>query len=96
MPTKTELELEQTQQGVSDEVLVRIKGNIIVILHSDDGNPTSANIKQALRHEVFKLKNIKKDGYKSLQDERYEHVGPEVISSQKGVRLQDDEEMMFD
>ncbi|GKF17500.1 hypothetical protein Tco_0062418, partial [Tanacetum coccineum] len=26
MPTKTELELEQTQQGVSDEVLVRIKG----------------------------------------------------------------------
>ncbi|GJX95262.1 retrovirus-related pol polyprotein from transposon TNT 1-94 [Tanacetum coccineum] len=47
MPTKTELALEQTQQGVSNEVL-----NIRVILHnthSDNGNPTSANIKQALR-----------------------------------------------
>ncbi|GJS52284.1 hypothetical protein Tco_0625646 [Tanacetum coccineum] len=66
MPTKTELALEQTQQGVSNEVL-----NIRVILHSihsDDGNPTSA-IKQALRQEVFKLKNIKKDGYKIFQDE---------------------------
>ncbi|GJU88943.1 zinc finger MYM-type protein 1-like protein [Tanacetum coccineum] len=41
--TKTELTLEQTQQGVSDEVLS---------IHSDDGNPTSANIKQALR-QVF-------------------------------------------
>ncbi|GJW07312.1 hypothetical protein Tco_1569735 [Tanacetum coccineum] len=50
MPTKTELALEQTQQGVSDEVL-----NIRVILHSvhsDDGNPTSVNIKQALRKIV--------------------------------------------
>ncbi|GKC13208.1 hypothetical protein Tco_1009990, partial [Tanacetum coccineum] len=47
MQIKTELTLEQTQQGASDEVL-----NIIVIphsIHSDDGNPTSANIKQALR-----------------------------------------------
>ncbi|GJT28756.1 retrovirus-related pol polyprotein from transposon TNT 1-94 [Tanacetum coccineum] len=47
MKTKIELTLEQTQQGVSDEVL-----NIRVMLHSihsDDGNPTSANIKQALR-----------------------------------------------
>ncbi|GJW42174.1 hypothetical protein Tco_0070973 [Tanacetum coccineum] len=47
MRTKTELTFEQTQQGTSDEVL-----NIRVIphsIHSDDGNPTSANIKQALR-----------------------------------------------
>ncbi|GJS70377.1 hypothetical protein Tco_0703218 [Tanacetum coccineum] len=47
IPTKTELTLEQSQQGAKNEVL-----NIIVILHnihSDDGNPSSANIKQALR-----------------------------------------------
>ncbi|GKD35186.1 hypothetical protein Tco_1250695 [Tanacetum coccineum] len=46
MPTKTELALEQSQQSVSNEVL-----NIRVIphnIHSDDGNPSSANIKQAL------------------------------------------------
>ncbi|GJW56127.1 hypothetical protein Tco_0102858 [Tanacetum coccineum] len=46
MQTKTELTLEQTQQGVSDEVL-----NIRVMLksiHSDDGNPSRANIKQAV------------------------------------------------
>ncbi|GJT69072.1 hypothetical protein Tco_1028358 [Tanacetum coccineum] len=126
-------------------------GNIRVILHSfhsDDGNPTSANIKQALRqvfpmvaatslrrvrsiatcsystnickdiikaqvhvlkdlrysdtrclpwsHKVLKLKNFKKDGYTSFQDEeRYEHVGPKVTSSQEGKRSQDDEEIMF-
>ncbi|GJZ54398.1 hypothetical protein Tco_0609283 [Tanacetum coccineum] len=47
MPTKTELALEQTQQGVSNEVLnIRM---ILLSIHNDDGNPTSANIKQALR-----------------------------------------------
>ncbi|GJR17365.1 hypothetical protein Tco_0965892 [Tanacetum coccineum] len=49
MQTKTELTLEQTQQDVSDEVL-----NIRVIphsIHNNDGNPTNANIKQALRQE---------------------------------------------
>ncbi|GJY59921.1 hypothetical protein Tco_0459813 [Tanacetum coccineum] len=86
MPTKTKLALEQTQQGVSNEVL-----NIST--YSDDGNPTIANIKQALRQ----LKNIKKDGYKCFQDEeRYEHVGPKVTSPQEGKRLQDDGEMMND
>nr|GEX61096.1 hypothetical protein [Tanacetum cinerariifolium] len=47
MRTKTELTLKQTQQGVSDEVL-----NIRVMpkgIYSDDGNPSRANIKQALR-----------------------------------------------
>ncbi|GJR91256.1 hypothetical protein Tco_0215267 [Tanacetum coccineum] len=46
MHIRTELTLKPTQHAVSDEVL-----NIRVILHrihSDDGNPTSANIKQAL------------------------------------------------
>ncbi|GJU99965.1 hypothetical protein Tco_1329236, partial [Tanacetum coccineum] len=47
MPTKKELALEQTQQGVSDKVLnIRV---ILYSIHSDDGNPASANIKQALR-----------------------------------------------
>ncbi|GJT96464.1 hypothetical protein Tco_1091982 [Tanacetum coccineum] len=47
MRTKTELALEQTQQGASDEVL-NIRG-IPYSIYNDDGNPTSANIKQALR-----------------------------------------------
>ncbi|GKC93581.1 hypothetical protein Tco_1159023, partial [Tanacetum coccineum] len=45
--TKTELTLEQTHQGVSDEVLnIRVMPKSI---HNDDGNPSRANIKQALR-----------------------------------------------
>nr|GEW57634.1 retrovirus-related Pol polyprotein from transposon TNT 1-94 [Tanacetum cinerariifolium] len=45
MPTKIELAPEQSQQGVSNDVL-----NIRVIpkYHSEDGNPARANIKQAL------------------------------------------------
>ncbi|GKA23863.1 hypothetical protein Tco_0709896 [Tanacetum coccineum] len=56
MPTKTELALEQTQQGVSNEVL-----NIKVMLFSiynDDGNPSSANIKQALRRSDNENKQV--------------------------------------
>ncbi|GJZ76830.1 hypothetical protein Tco_0641502 [Tanacetum coccineum] len=66
-------------------------------IHSDDGNPTSANIKQALSsHNVLQLKNFEKDGYTSFQDEeRYDHVGLKVISLQEGKRSQDDEEIMF-
>ncbi|GJU27973.1 hypothetical protein Tco_1166594 [Tanacetum coccineum] len=60
MQTKTKLTLEQTQQGVSDEVL-----NMRVIphsIHSDDGNPTSANIKQALRqNELSAILRFGKD-----------------------------------
>ncbi|GJX64403.1 hypothetical protein Tco_0298746 [Tanacetum coccineum] len=53
MPTKTELALEQTQQGVSNEVLnIRV---ILLSIHNDDGNPTSANIKQALRQILAKV-----------------------------------------
>ncbi|GJV56063.1 hypothetical protein Tco_1457068 [Tanacetum coccineum] len=44
MPTKVELTLEQSQQGVSDDVLnIRV---ILFSIHSDDGNPFSVNIKQ--------------------------------------------------
>nr|GEV91198.1 histone deacetylase 14 [Tanacetum cinerariifolium] len=45
VPTEMELVLEQTQQGASHEV-----SNIQVIpkYHSEDGNPTRSNIKQAL------------------------------------------------
>ncbi|GJW89765.1 hypothetical protein Tco_0167318 [Tanacetum coccineum] len=47
MPTKTEVALKQTQQGVSDEVLnIRVK---LLSIHNDEENPTSANIKQTLR-----------------------------------------------
>ncbi|GJY15324.1 hypothetical protein Tco_0385746 [Tanacetum coccineum] len=60
MWTKIELTLEQTQQGVSDEVL-----------------------------------NFKKDEYTSFQEqEKYEHVGPKVTSSQDGKRSQDDDKIL--
>ncbi|GKC89486.1 hypothetical protein Tco_1150135 [Tanacetum coccineum] len=106
MPTKTELALEQTQQGVSDEVLIVIMEPMMQCttlpshsrIYTDDGNSTSATSnKHYGSHEVFKLKNIKKDDNKSFQDEeRFEHVGPKVTRSKEGERLQDDEEMMFD
>ncbi|GJV32349.1 hypothetical protein Tco_1392749 [Tanacetum coccineum] len=44
MPTETELALEQTQQGVSYEVLnIRV---ILFSIHDDNGNPSRVNIKQ--------------------------------------------------
>ncbi|GJW70631.1 hypothetical protein Tco_0127548 [Tanacetum coccineum] len=66
MPTEMELTLEQTQQGVSYEVSV-------------DPHGFEGNLKM-----VVKLKNSKKDVtlklFKSTNQERYEHVGPEVTS----------------
>nr|GEY90639.1 uncharacterized mitochondrial protein AtMg00810-like [Tanacetum cinerariifolium] len=52
MPTKIELAPEQSQQGVSNDVL-----NIRVIpkYHSEDGNPARANIKQALGRSLQDL-----------------------------------------
>ncbi|GJS13286.1 hypothetical protein Tco_0407758 [Tanacetum coccineum] len=45
MLTKVELTLEQSQQGVSNDVLnIRV---ILFSIHSDDGNPSRVNIKQA-------------------------------------------------
>ncbi|GJZ25398.1 hypothetical protein Tco_0569651 [Tanacetum coccineum] len=84
MPTKTELALEQSQQSVSNEVL-----NIRVIphnIHSDDGNPSSANIKQALcvQDESFQGRLFNR-----FQDEgKYEHVGLKVTRSQEGKESQ--------
>ncbi|GJU41014.1 hypothetical protein Tco_1193971 [Tanacetum coccineum] len=53
MQTKTELTLEQTQQGVSNEVLIVIMDPVMQCTtlpshSSDNGNPSRANIKQAL------------------------------------------------
>ncbi|GJU37108.1 hypothetical protein Tco_1185462 [Tanacetum coccineum] len=59
MPTKVELTLEQSQQGVSDDVL-----NIRVILFSirnDDGNPSSVNIKQNCEDLRFRARNLVKE-----------------------------------
>ncbi|GJV42043.1 hypothetical protein Tco_1420483 [Tanacetum coccineum] len=70
MPTEMELTLEQTQQGVSYEVSV---------------NPYRF---EGYLKMVVKLKKFKKDAtlklFKSTNQERYEHVGPEVTSSQDG------------
>ncbi|GJX10303.1 hypothetical protein Tco_0200162 [Tanacetum coccineum] len=70
MPTEMELTLEQTQQGVSYEVSV-------------DPHGFEGYLKM-----VVELKKFKKDAtlklFKSTNQERYEHVGPEVSSSQDG------------
>ncbi|GKA86921.1 hypothetical protein Tco_0808632 [Tanacetum coccineum] len=120
MRTKIELTLEQTQQGVSDEVLAEtgsihmlseilkllsciedshhgpsdamhnppqpLKVILMVIAAGRDKSrfiATSSNSNDIL----LKLKNFKKDGYLSFQDqEKYEHVGPKVTSTQEGKR----------
>ncbi|GKB87484.1 hypothetical protein Tco_0959756 [Tanacetum coccineum] len=82
-----------------DETIKNIRV-ILQSIHSDDGNPTSANIKQALRQSSLKSRSIQDKAFQrrqSFQDkQKYEHVGPEVKSSQEGKRSQDDEEIMFD
>ncbi|GJS50573.1 hypothetical protein Tco_0623935 [Tanacetum coccineum] len=68
----------------------------ILTIHKDGGEVKE--FQRSLRHfdterlsrsdEMLKLKNFKKDGsldlFKSANHERYEHVGPEVTSSQDG------------
>ncbi|GJY58641.1 hypothetical protein Tco_0458533 [Tanacetum coccineum] len=90
MSTEMELTLEQTQQGVSYEVSVDPHG-------FEDGGGVK-EVQRSFRHsdterlsrsdEVLKLKNFKKDATlklsKSTNQERYEHVGPEVASPQDG------------
>ncbi|GJT23111.1 hypothetical protein Tco_0893048 [Tanacetum coccineum] len=87
---------------------LRMRTSEYLSIHNDDGNPSRANIKQALCYEtlskrffgilpdhsdeVLKLKNFKKDDYTSFQEqEKYEHVGPKVTSTQDGKRSQDDD-----
>ncbi|GKE03906.1 hypothetical protein Tco_1395924 [Tanacetum coccineum] len=93
MPTEMELTLEQTQQGVSYEVLKGLKNEKEMILK--DGGEVK-EFQRSFRHsdterlsrsdEVLKLKNFKKDATlklsKSTNQEWYEHVGPEVTRSQ--------------
>ncbi|GJW16341.1 hypothetical protein Tco_0020474 [Tanacetum coccineum] len=46
--------------------------------------------------EVLKLKNFKKDDNTSFQDqEKYEHIGPKVTSTQDGKRSQDDDKRLY-
>ncbi|GKA74931.1 hypothetical protein Tco_0781309 [Tanacetum coccineum] len=123
MQTKTELTLEQTQQGVSDEVLVsirkvKIKGEkkealLTLSYHGPIMRTPSAAAKSCQgdsfefylitggnpdggrSDEVLKLKNFKKDDYTSFQDqEKYEHVGLKVTSTQDGKRSQDDDKRL--
>ncbi|GKB87092.1 hypothetical protein Tco_0959364 [Tanacetum coccineum] len=87
MPTEMELTLEQTQQGVSYEVSVDPHGSegyLKMVVETSYAITTL--LSQSV--EVLKLKNFKKDATlklsKSTNQERYEHVGPEVASSQNG------------
>ncbi|GKD17207.1 hypothetical protein Tco_1206365 [Tanacetum coccineum] len=82
MPTEIKLTLEQTQQGISYEVSVDPYGFEGYLKMEVE---TSATL---IPDEVLKLKNFKKDATlklsKSTNQERYEHVGPEVASPQDG------------
>ncbi|GJY17060.1 retrovirus-related pol polyprotein from transposon TNT 1-94 [Tanacetum coccineum] len=57
-------------------------------INLSDSQRSSRNLKMEWSDEVLKLKNFKKDATlklsKSTNQERYEHVGPEVTSSQDG------------
>ncbi|GJX08283.1 hypothetical protein Tco_0196215 [Tanacetum coccineum] len=84
--TKAELTLEQTQQGVSDEVLVGPQGFKDTYKYGNGGTCD----------KVLKLKNFKKDDYTSFQDQgKYEHVGLKVTSTQEGKISQDDDERLY-
>ncbi|GJR55169.1 hypothetical protein Tco_1405690 [Tanacetum coccineum] len=80
MRTKTKLTLEQTQQGVSDEVLVGIEG---------------------FGKRKVKIKGEKKEALLTLRqkpvkdEEKYEHVGSKVTSTQDGKRSQDDDKRFY-
>ncbi|GKA76875.1 hypothetical protein Tco_0783336 [Tanacetum coccineum] len=116
MQTKTELTLEQTQQGVSDEVLVSIKGVeelkrkvkikgekkkalftlrqkpehqvILKSIHSDYGNPSRANIKQALRQRVKTMgENVGWDVYKEAIIQRFGSVFKDLMADLKNANL---------
>ncbi|GJR85102.1 hypothetical protein Tco_0209113 [Tanacetum coccineum] len=89
MPTEMELTLEQTQQGVSYEVLSTPHGSASIKVKEFQRSFRHSDTERLSRSdEVLKLKNFKKDATlklsKSTNQERYEHVGPEVASSQDG------------
>ncbi|GJY25000.1 hypothetical protein Tco_0399726 [Tanacetum coccineum] len=85
--------------------LIRTLFQLILSIHSEDGNPARANIKQALvaagsRRQVrfittcSYLTGTSKDFMKAkvyVSKLPYEHVGPEVIRSQDDERPQDDD-----
>nr|GFB03273.1 hypothetical protein [Tanacetum cinerariifolium] len=48
MPTKIELTLEQSQQGISNDVLVAVSSSLRFLKPNEDGNPARANVKKAL------------------------------------------------
>ncbi|GKA18585.1 hypothetical protein Tco_0698500 [Tanacetum coccineum] len=99
MPTEMELTLEQTQQGVSYEVSFdESDTHVLERFDTSAGNPVKEillklnlpdhrSILTDSKMEV-KLKNFKKDAtlklFKSTNQERYEHVGPEVTRSHGG------------
>ncbi|GJV21829.1 hypothetical protein Tco_1370849 [Tanacetum coccineum] len=83
------LHIDASNWKIVEFSVIRLdRENIRVILfsiHSDDGNPSSANIKQALRvqDEAFQGRL-----FDSFQDEvKYKYVGPKVTRSQEGERF---------
>ncbi|GJW83798.1 putative reverse transcriptase domain-containing protein [Tanacetum coccineum] len=90
VPTKMELQLEQTQQGSSHEV-----SNIRVILkyHSEDGNPARANIKQALgsfqdqeRYEHVSPQDTRpQDGERSQDDDQRLDLADDLKKAQDHI-----------
>ncbi|GKB91754.1 hypothetical protein Tco_0964026, partial [Tanacetum coccineum] len=94
MRTKTKLTLEQTQQGVSDEVLV--KPVVAAAGPRQVRFIATCSYSTDISKDIMKAQNFKKDDYTSFQDqEKYEHVGLKVTSTQDGKRSQDDDKILY-
>ncbi|GJR19863.1 hypothetical protein Tco_0968390 [Tanacetum coccineum] len=94
METNIELTLEQTQQGVSDEVLVSIEG-VEELKRKVKIKGEKKEALLTLRQEPGTMEILPEPTSNKLCDkEKYEHVGPKVTSSQEGKRSQDDDKRL--
>ncbi|GJR93813.1 hypothetical protein Tco_0265987 [Tanacetum coccineum] len=103
MPTEMELTLEQTQQGVSYEVSFdESNTHVLERFYTSAGNPVKEILLKLNLPDHRKLKDGGEDAtlklFKSTNQERYEHVGPEVTRSQndKVTRWRNEIMLWFD
>ncbi|GKB75676.1 hypothetical protein Tco_0942571, partial [Tanacetum coccineum] len=98
-PTKSFHSQHQTSSAI-DALVMRTASAAMKPYQGDSSEfyvITSSNPDGGRRcDEVLKLKNFKKDDYTSFQDqEKYEHVGLKVTSSQEGKRSHDDDKRLY-
>ncbi|GJT33869.1 hypothetical protein Tco_0924288 [Tanacetum coccineum] len=79
VPTEMKLVLEQTQQGISHEVSV-----FPMVAAARRERRRSVKVKELQKRCIIKASKLK-------NQEKYEHVGPKVTSTQGGKRSQDND-----